>query len=139
MSAEEIMPEEAGRDEAAREGGQMLEDLPGAELETEPEADAPQEAVEIAHEPIEVGLQRSVRYGRILVVASVLGALFGAVASLFFPVAEGADYELGQVIGLMVVVGGAIGLALGALLSLVLGLVAARKRGAAIAMQTDVR
>ncbi len=116
---------------------------PANESATEPvnEAEEPrtEEFVEIPHAPIEVGLQRSVRYGRILIGAAALGALIGAIASLFFPVAEGADYELGQVAGLMAVVGGAIGLALGALLSLLLGIVARRNRGAAIAVQTDVR
>lgn len=116
---------------------------PANESATEPvnEAEEPraEEFVEIPHAPVEVGLQRSVRYGRILIGAAALGALIGAIASLFFPVAEGADYELGQVAGLMAVVGGAIGLALGALLSLLLGIVARRNRGAAIAVQTDVR
>jgi len=39
----------------------------------------------------------------------------------------------------MAVVGGAIGLTLGAVLSLVLSRLASRKKGAAIAVQTDVR
>ena len=71
--------------------------------------------------------------------AVVLGIVVGAVVSLFFPVPEGANYELGQAAGLMAVVGGAIGLVVGALLSLLLGAVAGRKRGAALAVQTDVR
>lgn len=109
-----------------------------AEGEAEPAAALP-EAVEVVHAPIEVGLQRSVRFGRILIVASALGAIIGAVISLFFPVAEDADYELGQAVGLMVVVGAAVGLALGAILSLFLGFLASRNTGAAIAVQTDVR
>ena len=44
-----------------------------------------------------------------------------------------------QAAGLMAVVGGAIGLVVGALISLLLGAVAGRKRGAALAVQTDVR
>lgn len=87
---------------------------------------------------VEVGLVRSVRYGRVIVVFAALGAVVAGVAALFFPVAEDADYELGQVVGLMVVVGGAIGLSVGAILSLLLGLVARRKRGEALAVHTDV-
>lgn len=97
------------------------------------------EVVENVHEPVQVELRRSVRYGRIIIGAVVLGIIAGAVISLFFPVLEGANYELGQVAGLMAVVGGAVGLVIGALLSLLLGAVAGRKRGAALAVQTDVR
>ncbi len=103
------------------------------------EETTPAEAVENAHQPVEVELRRSVRYGRIITSAIVLGVIVGIIASLFFPVLEGANYELGQVAGLMAVVGGAIGLVVGALLSLLLGLLANRKRGSAIAVQTDVR
>lgn len=88
---------------------------------------------------LEVGLVRSVRHLRIMLVVAALGAVVGAVSALVFPVAEGADYELGQVVGLSLVIGAVIGLALGALLALILGLVAKRNRGAAIAVQTDVR
>lgn len=101
--------------------------------------DSERAPIKIEHAPVEVGLQRSVRYGRIIMTTIGLGAVLGMIASLFFPVIEGADYELGQVVGLMAVVGGAIGLAVGALLSLLLGIVARRSRGAAIAVQTDVR
>ena len=85
---------------------------------------------------MQVELRRSVRYGRIIIGAVVLGIVAGAVISMFFPVVEGANYELGQVAGLMAVVGGAIGLVVGALLALLLGLIAGRKRGAAPAVQT---
>ena len=88
---------------------------------------------------VEVGLERSVRHLRIMLVFAALGAVVAAIAALMFPVAEGADYELGQAVGLMLVVGAVIGFALGALLSLILGLAAKRNRGAAIAVQTDVR
>lgn len=109
---------------------------PEVQSVTPTEADA---SVETQHAPTEVGLQRSVRFGRIIIAVAALGAVAGLVASLFFPVQEGANYELGQVAGLMAVVGAAIGLTLGALLALLLGIVAKRKRGAAIAVQTDVR
>ncbi|MBO1901637.1 hypothetical protein J4H92_06685 [Leucobacter weissii] len=114
-------------------------DDPAVGEPADPAAGSASAPAAIQHEPVEVGLERSVRYGRIITVAIVLGAVIGAAAALFFPVGPEADYELGQVVGLMVVVGGAIGLALGAVLALVLGLIARRRRGAALAVLTDVR
>lgn len=99
----------------------------------------PAEPVETQHEPVEVALQRSVRYGRVMISGAVLGAVLGAVMSLVFPVVDGADYELSQVVGIALVFGGVIGLALGGLLALLLGIAAKRKRGAAMAVKTDVR
>lgn len=114
---------------------------------TTPEEDLAASAPEEIQQPepvetrtqVEVGLERSVRYLRIMLVFAGIGAVVAAVAALFFPVAEDADYELGQVVGLMLVVGAVVGLTLGALLALLLGLVAKRSKGAAIAVQTDVR
>ncbi len=87
----------------------------------------------------EVALQRSVRYGRILIGATVLGALIAALACLVFPIAEDAEYTMGQVVGFMVLIGGAVGLGIGGILSLILGLVAKRQRGTGVAIQADVR
>lgn len=105
-----------------------------------------------AHEPVEtqhtpeveevereVTLQRSVRYGRVIVGTAVLGVIVAAVACLFFPIEEGAEYTMGQVAGFAALIGGAIGLGVGGLVALVLGLVARRYRGAGIAVQSDVR
>jgi len=97
------------------------------------------EPVEVQHAPVEVGLQRSVRVGRLIVVGIVAGVVIGIVLALLFPVQQGADYELGQAVGVAAVFGGAIGLGVGALLALLLGIVARRNRGEAIAVQTDVR
>lgn len=99
----------------------------------------PEAIVENPHEPVEVELRRSVRYGRVIVSAVVVGIIAGIITSLFFPVMEDANYELAQIAGLMAVVGGVAGLIIGTLLSLLLGIIAGRKRGAAIAVQTDVR
>lgn len=111
--------------------------------ETTPEvaAEHAHEPVEVehAHAPVEAELRRTVRYGRIIVSTIVLGVVIGVIASLFFPVAEDANYELSQIAGLMAVVGGVIGLVVGAIVSLLLGIAASRKRGAAIVVQTDVR
>ncbi|WP_125098721.1 hypothetical protein [Leucobacter chromiireducens] len=87
----------------------------------------------------EVTLQRSVRYGRVLVGTAALGALIAMLLVLVFPIAEKADYTLGQAIGFMAVIGAAIGLGVGALLSLVLGAIARRSRGSGVAIQSDVR
>ncbi len=88
---------------------------------------------------VEVALVRSVRHGRIILTATVVGAALGMIAALLFPVEVGADYELGQIVGLMAVVGAVGGLVLGSVLALVLGVVAKRRRGAALAIQTDVQ
>lgn len=125
MSNEEFAGEGQAEDQAASAGD------PAAVGDAEPEA--------VEHAPVEVELQRSVRYARVLIGATVIGVILGAVVSLFFPVAEDADYTLGQVAGLSAVIGGVIGLAVGAILALLLGIIAKRSRGAALAVQTDVR
>lgn len=88
---------------------------------------------------VEVGLQRSVRYGRILVVGAALGAVIAGLVALAFPVGPDATYELGQAVGFALVIGATAGLVLGALLALALGQVAKRSRGGARAIQTDVQ
>ena len=110
-----------------------------------PEAAVAPEAAEEAAEPVvvaaerEVVLQRSVRYGRLLIGGLVLGAVVAMLASLLFPVGEDADYTLGQAAGFMALIGGAIGLFLGGLLALILGGVARRSSGRGVAIQSDVR
>lgn len=111
---------------------------------TEPEvagAEVEPEAVEpvVTEASREVTLQRSVRYGRVLVGIAALGAIIAMLLVLVFPVAEKADYTLGQAVGFMAVIGAAIGLGIGALLSLVLGVIARRSRGSGVAIQSDVR
>lgn len=138
MSSEEIV----GADGAGAPGGEAREGQHPEEVFEEATQEANEEAhapVEVRHAPVEVGLQRSVRYGRILISGAVIGALVGVISSLLFPVAEGANYELGQAMGVALVFGGAIGLGIGSLFSLFLGILARRKRGAAMAVQTDVR
>ncbi|WP_105805900.1 hypothetical protein [Leucobacter massiliensis] len=87
----------------------------------------------------EVTLQRSVRYGRVIVGGAVLGAVVAAIAALFFPVEEGAEYTLGQAVGLVAVFGAAVGLGLGAVCALLLGTIVRRRRGSGVAIQSDVR
>lgn len=88
---------------------------------------------------MEVGLVRSVRHLRIMLIFTALGAVVGAISALLFPVQEDGDYELGQVVGLAAVFGAVAGLAIGTLIALILGLLVKRSKGAAIAVQTDVR
>lgn len=104
------------------------------------EEQVPQASVSEAQ--LEVGLQRSVRYGRVIIGGVVLGAIVGAIASLLFPVRDDIayiDYTMGQMVGLMAVVGAAIGLLVGGIVALVLTLAARKRRGGAIAVLTDVR
>lgn len=107
------------------------------------ESDAPgteaEEALAVQETEQQVVLQRTVRYGRLLIGGAVIGALVGMLLSLLFPVAEDAEYTMGQAVGFMAVIGGAIGLGLGGVLALLLGLIAKRQRGTGIAIQADVR
>lgn len=107
---------------------------PGAE----PAEDLEYEPVETRTE-VEVGLVRSVRIGPIMIISGILGAIVAAVAALFFPVAPDATYTVAQAAGFVALVGAAIGLFLGGVLSLILAQVAKRQSGAARAVLTDVR
>ncbi|NLA64542.1 MAG: MFS transporter [Leucobacter sp.] len=138
-AAQPTQPAAAGEGATA---ASAAEASPAAEPTLQPEsaeAEAEFELTETQHTPVAVGLQRSVRFGRIIISTTVLGGVLGVLASLLFPVVQGADYELRQVAGLMAVVGAAIGLTVGAILALLLGIIARRQRGQAMAVQTDVR
>lgn len=87
----------------------------------------------------EVVLQRSVRFGRILLVGAIIGAVLGVAVSFAYPVAEDAEYTINQVVGFMLFIGAAAGFVAAALLSLILSLVARRNRGTGVAIQADVR
>lgn len=134
---------DAAGDDPRREAADPApEQAEGPETLEEIVADAQQHEVRvpIAHDTEqEVTLQRSVRYGRVLVGTAVLGAVVAALACLLFPIPEDAEYTMGQVVGFMALIGAAIGLAVGGVLSLVLGFVARRSAGTGIAIQTDVR
>lgn len=115
-----------------------------ADQAIEPEAAEPADA-EPVYEPVEtrttveVGLVRAVRYGPIMIAGGVLGALVAVILALVFPVQEDAMYTVGQVAGFVAVLGGAIGIALGGLLAMLLNLSAKRQQGTAMAVLTDVR
>ena len=119
---------------------------PTAPEQALPEAAQPEAAqVEETHEPIvtetqqNVELVRSVRYGRILVVFTVIGGLLAALACVFFPVNPEQNYTLVQIMGLMAMVGAAAGLCVGGLVSILLNLAAKRRKGTAVAIQSDVQ
>lgn len=109
--------------------------------DTEPELphDAPEAAEETVRAESEqpVRLQRSVRFGRVIVGTAVLGVVIAVFLTMLFPVNE-AEYTLIQIVGFMALVGAAIGLAVGAILALVLNRIAGKQQGTAIAKRRDV-
>ncbi|MGO1434976.1 MAG: hypothetical protein ACTHZM_07935 [Canibacter sp.] len=97
------------------------------------------ETVHVRESEVTVNVERSVRFNRLLIVGLVLGAAVGALLAVTFPVGPDADYTLAQAVGFSAVLGAAGGLVLGGLLGITLNLVARRKRGTGVAVQTDVR
>ena len=116
-------PPDQGDETAAQETGQ-------SEVQREPEA--------MVYE-VPVQVERSVRYNRLLLVGTVIGAVLGALVATLFPVVPEAHYDLWQIAGFCAVIGGAAGLLLGGVTGLILARVAKHKRGGAVAHQTDVR
>lgn len=79
-----------------------------------------------------VELQRSVRYGRLLIGGAVVGGLIASLISVLNPLPEDSMYETRQMVGFMLLVGGAIGLGLGGILALALSRIARRGRGTGV-------
>lgn len=94
---------------------------------------------EVRETEVEVEIERSVRFGRLMIGGAIIGALVAVIVTLLYEIPEGALYEMRQIAGFMLVIGAAIGLMLGALLSLILHLVARRTRGSGIAIHRDVQ
>lgn len=113
----------------------------GAEAEAAtPGTDAVEAAApEVTETQLQVGLQRSVRYPRVIIGGGLVGLLAATLVSVLFPVSLEADYTLAQITGFMAVIGAAIGLGLGALVALLLGRIAKRQHGSGTAIQADVR
>lgn len=82
-----------------------------------------------------VELRRSVRYGRLLIGGAIVGGLIGSLLALTFPVPEGALYSVRQIAGFMLIIGGAVGLAISAVFALILSAVAKRKHGIGVVEQ----
>ncbi len=132
--------EEASQPEELQEEARRSEETAPADAELEvsdPAAAEPE--VEVVQSEVEVELRRSVRWTRLLIVGAVIGVVVAVLASLSFPVEEGADYTMRQIAGFMAIIGGAIGVGIGGLLALILNQVAKRKHGRGVAIQTDVR
>lgn len=87
----------------------------------------------------EVTLERGVRYGRVIIAFTIAGSIIAMMMSLLTPLADGGDYTLSQIVGFMALIGAVVGLAVGGLVSVVLGMVAKRRTGTGVAIQTDVR
>lgn len=87
----------------------------------------------------EVTLERGVRYGRVLIGFAVAGSMLAMLASLLIPLAGDANYTLGQIVGFMALIGAVVGLAVGSIVSVVLGAIAKRRTGTGVAIQTDVQ
>ena len=104
------------------------------------EADASTQVATVTE--VEVGVRRSVRYGRVVVGFAILGGLVAAIACLFLPIQNNpavGDYSMAQVAGFAGMLGAGVGLMLGGILAVILGAVARRRTGSATAVLTDVR
>lgn len=112
-------------------------DTGGATDPVAEEIEAPEPVVTEVEQQVE--LERTVRYGRILIVAGGIGAILAAMITLMVPVDPEEHYTMQQIVGFMLVVGAVVGLVVGAILSLILARVAKRHRGSGVAIQTDVR
>jgi hypothetical protein len=93
-------------------------DAPGEHLETEVTSDA-------------VTMRRAPRYGRFLTLGGALGAVVALALTMAFP--ENPDYDKGQVFGFLLLACGAVGVALGALIALLIDRAFARRAGSAVA------
>ncbi|HUH53240.1 MAG TPA: hypothetical protein VLZ31_04260 [Microbacteriaceae bacterium] len=95
-------------------------------------------SLSMQNEEQEVQIVRSVRFGRLMLVGAVAGAVIALLITLTMPVKEGALYTMNQIAGFMLVLGGVLGMALGAFLGLLLNLSARRKQGYGRAVHTGV-
>ncbi|WP_449278075.1 hypothetical protein [Leucobacter sp. GX24907] len=137
-------PESVAPEPVPAEGTPQPEFAPGAtpatsESERASSAQPDDAQPEVVRTEVQVELRRTVRWGRLLAVGAIIGVVVAALLSLSFPVMEDADYTLAQVTGFMAIIGGALGLAVGGLLAIVLNQVAKRRHGRGVAIQTDVR
>lgn len=134
------MPDGAGDDprtdpepSAATAGAAEPVEETGASVAADPHE------LQVARVEQKVELERTVRFGRILIVAGLIGAILAAMITLMFPVDPEEHYTMGQIVGFMLVIGAVAGLAVGSILSLILARLAKRHRGSGVAIQADVR
>lgn len=84
-----------------------------------------------------VELQRSVRYGRLLIGGAIIGALLATLVTLLSPIPQKAMYTMAQISGFMLLIGGVVGLALGGVVALILTAVAKRRRGTGVLQHVE--
>ncbi|MGO1736206.1 MAG: hypothetical protein ACTHZ9_07790 [Leucobacter sp.] len=114
-------------------------DLAGRDASTPPDQPAGAEEPTIVESEVEVKLERSVRFSRLLIVGAIVGVVVMTMISLTFPITEESQFTMPQVVGFMALVGAVLGLTLGGVLGLVLSAIAKRQRGTGTATQVDVR
>lgn len=105
---------------------------------TPPEVASPEMPEESISE-VRVGLERSVRYTRLMLVGAVTGAILAVLVTVSQPLGPEALYTMGQIAGFMLIIGAVAGLTLGVLLGLILNRFARRKRGSGVAIHADVQ
>jgi len=98
------------------------------------DSSAPNEHAEVTRD--EVTVRRSPRYPRFLALGFGVGALMALILTFAFPEVE--DFDKGQIFGFLLLVLGAIGVALGAVLALVLDRVMAGHARTVIAEHAEV-
>jgi uncharacterized membrane protein len=102
--------------------------------EAAPEA-APEETETVT--PAEVRVRRSPRYFRFMVTGAVLFAIVALILTFSFP--ENPTYDRGSVFGFLLAIGVTVGVALGAVVALVLDRTTARRARSVQADRIDVR
>lgn len=94
--------------------------------------ETPQEPVDVTEvTEDEVVVRRAPRYGRFLLIGFVLGAITALVLTFAFP--DNPDFDRGQVFGFLLLGFGAAGIALAALVALILDRVFSKRTRSAIA------
>ncbi|MDO4242133.1 MAG: hypothetical protein Q4C71_06360, partial [Microbacteriaceae bacterium] len=80
---------------------------------------------------MQVRVQRSVRYNRLLIFGAAIGAILAVSCTMLFPVAPEGHYTLPQVVGFMAVLGAAAGLLAGGIFGLIIGAASRKNEGTA--------
>ncbi len=91
---------------------------------------SPEEALETDVTSDSVTVRRAPRYGRFITVGAIVGAVVALILTFVFP--ENEEFDRGQVFGFLVIACAAIGVALGALVALLLDRASARRTTPAI-------
>ncbi len=94
----------------------------------------PDEHADVSRDPVTV--RRAPRYPRFLALGGAVGALIALILTFAFPAV--AEYDRGQVFGFLLLILGSLGVALGALLALVLDRVMAGHAATVVAEHEQV-